>query len=328
MKDRRRFCTKCGGAVTVKTVDDVPRDVCTVCGAIFYDNPLPVVSTVVVEDRKVLLVLRGREPAAGLWCLPSGFVELCETIEQAALRETLEESGVKGEIVRMLDTGSHASDFYGDLIWVTFEVRRTGGELHAGDDACDAGFFPLDDLPPMAFETNVTAIKRFVEQYRDIWAMHDSFSKIEVGEGGMLSDTLFEIVSRDADLITRKWLDDVTANPTTRTYGHGSRDRMYGEAHLVISQFGRWISHRGEDAEIREHLRRMGRDAKRAGLPLSEIVSALSLTRKHIFARAFSKVRHLDGVIEQYRILEMTSRVNLFYDKAVYDLIRGWEGEG
>ena len=327
MRNRRHYCSKCGEATEIRNIDLMDRDVCKSCGEIFYDNPLPVVSSVVVEDRKVLLVLRAREPQAGLWCLPSGFVEMGETIEQAVLRETEEEAGIRGEVVRLLDTGSLESEFYGDLIWTTFEVRRISGEVRSGDDACDAKFFPIDNLPKMAFGSNERALKKYIEHYRDIWAMQDSFKKIDLGEGAMLSDTLFEIISQDADLITRNWLEDVVTNPSTRTYGKGSRDRMYGEAHLVISQFGRWISRRGEDEEIRGHMRRMGRDARAANLPLSEIISALSLTRKHIFARAFSSSKLLDGVMEQYRILEMTTRVNLFYDKAVYDLIRGYEGE-
>jgi ADP-ribose pyrophosphatase YjhB (NUDIX family) len=326
MREGRRYCSKCSGEIERRRLDQLDRDVCGVCGTIFYDNPLPVVSAVVVVDRQVLLVLRGREPKAGMWCLPSGFVELDETIEQAVLRETEEESGVRGEVVRLLDTGSHANEMYGDLIWVTFEVRMTGGAVRPGDDASDARFFPIDALPELAFPSNRLAVERYLDHYRDIWAMQDSFSLMDRGGGGMLSDTLFEIISADADVITRSWLDDVTTSPSTQKYGRGARERMYRDAHFVVSQFGKWISDRGADERMREHFRKMGADAKRAGLPLSEIISALSLTRKHIFARAFARTEAMGRPIEQYRILEMTTRVNLFYDKAVYDLAKGYEG--
>ena len=327
MNEPRRYCPRCAGAIERRRVDLLDRDVCPACGTVFYDNPLPVVSAVIGEQRRVLLVHRAREPHAGMWCLPSGFVELDETVEEAVVRETAEEAGVKGEVVRLLDTGSHRNEFYGDLIWVTFEVRRVGGEVRPGDDADDARFFPLDGLPPLAFPSNERAVARYIAHYRDIWAMHDSFSHIESGsDGEMLSDTLFGIISHDADRITRNWLSDVTATPSTRRYAARPREKLYEGAHRVVSQFGVWIAQRGdEERKTWEYFRHEGAARRLEGLALSEVLSALSLVRKHIFAHAFARADALERPIEQYRILEMTSRVNLFFDKATYHLARGYE---
>lgn len=60
---------------------------------VFYDNPLPVASSIVVRDRQLLLVRRRFMPKAGEWCLPMGFAEAGESIEAAALRELKEVAG-------------------------------------------------------------------------------------------------------------------------------------------------------------------------------------------------------------------------------------------
>lgn len=93
-----------------------------------------------------------------MWCLPMGFAEVSETIEQSALRELKEETGIKGKIVSLLDATSHIGDFYGNTITISFLVKMTGGILKAGDDAADAKWFPLCDLPPLAFESNRNAL--------------------------------------------------------------------------------------------------------------------------------------------------------------------------
>jgi len=157
-----RFCAHCGAELIEREVEHRLRQVCPVCDTIFYRNPLPVASAVVINGkREVLLVKRAQEPSKGMWCLPIGFAELDETIAEAALRELREEAGIEGEIVRLLDACSQASDFYGDLLVVTFQVRKVGGLESAGDDAEQTGYFPLSGLPELAFESNRKAIALF-----------------------------------------------------------------------------------------------------------------------------------------------------------------------
>ena len=145
-------------------MDGYLRPHCQKCDEIFYLNPLPVVSTIVTNDRKeVLLVLRKKQPNKGMWCLPMGFVEIDETIETAALRELEEEAGIKGRIVRLLDAQTSHSSFYGNVIILCYEAEQVAGEIKAGDDAEDARFFPMNDLPELAFEANKKAIREYQE---------------------------------------------------------------------------------------------------------------------------------------------------------------------
>ncbi|MDR2991364.1 MAG: NUDIX hydrolase [Burkholderiaceae bacterium] len=97
-----RYCRYCGAAVERRAPgegDSHERAVCPACGTIHYVNPLPVVGTVpVLDDGRVLLCRRAIEPRLGYWTLPSGFMELDETLAQGALRETLEEAGAQIEM--------------------------------------------------------------------------------------------------------------------------------------------------------------------------------------------------------------------------------------
>src|SRR5213079_2768088 len=99
-----KFCSECAHPVTVAIPegDNRPRYVCTQCGTIHYQNPKMVIGSIPVWEQdgalKVLLCKRAIEPRYGYWTLPAGFMENEETTGQAALRETLEESGAAVEL--------------------------------------------------------------------------------------------------------------------------------------------------------------------------------------------------------------------------------------
>ncbi len=311
-------------------MDSEIRVFCPECNTVFYANPVPVVSAVVInEKREILLVLRDREPHAGKWCLPSGFVELNESIENGALRELAEETGLDGTIIRLLDTLSFKDDFYGDLIWITFEIKWTAGKVIAGDDARAARFFPLNDLPELAFKPNSLAVNRFLECYSDLWKMQDSFQYIDGKQTSgpeLPSDVLFKIISRDAHIITNNWMTDVRQNPTTKSYSTFHRDELYQRAHNVVAQFGEWMVRNDDQMDdVWSYYRKVGSKRCQEGFRLAEVLSAVSLTRKHIFAHVFSKDDIWSKPLEMYIAMEFMSRVNLFFDKANYHIARGYE---
>jgi ADP-ribose pyrophosphatase YjhB (NUDIX family) len=112
------------------------------------------------EDGRVLLVRRA--PGAtrvGFWSIPAGFVDYGEEIRSAARRELLEETGLEAEIGDLIYVASNFHDPAKLAVGVWFAGTVTGGELRAGDDADDVGYFALDDLPPLAFETDAALIK-------------------------------------------------------------------------------------------------------------------------------------------------------------------------
>lgn len=97
MPSRIHYCRDCGTRVEHRLPDDGdlrPRAICPACHTVHYENPLLVVGTVpYTADGRVLLCQRGIEPRKGFWTLPAGFMELGESIEQGAWRETQEEAG-------------------------------------------------------------------------------------------------------------------------------------------------------------------------------------------------------------------------------------------
>lgn len=116
-------------------------------------TPLLTVDGVVVADGSVLLIRRRNPPFAGAYALPGGFVDVGETVEEAVVREVREETGVETEIDRLLGVYSDpARDPRGHTVSVTFLLRPVGGAPRAGDDAAEARYFPLDCLPPLAFD--------------------------------------------------------------------------------------------------------------------------------------------------------------------------------
>jgi ADP-ribose pyrophosphatase YjhB (NUDIX family) len=91
-----RFCAHCAGPLACDFIESEQRSRlrCSDCGGIAYRNPQVLVSTIVCVGEGILLCKRKNAPAAGTWALPGGFMECDETLEEAAARETFEETGV------------------------------------------------------------------------------------------------------------------------------------------------------------------------------------------------------------------------------------------
>lgn len=103
----------------------------------------------------VLLIRRGRDPFKGSWALPGGFVDVGETVEDAVRRELVEEAGLRGDVVHLLGVYSDPGrDPRGHTVSVVYVLRVSGivDVGQAGDDADEARWFRLDDLPPLAFD--------------------------------------------------------------------------------------------------------------------------------------------------------------------------------
>jgi len=143
----------------MRDLDGRPRAVCTACGAISYVNPVPAAGVAIVRDDKILLVQRAIEPRKGRWSLPAGFVEIDETVRECAVRETKEETGLEAALDGIVDVVSVFDDPRYVCLLVVFAARVTGGTLEPGDDAAEAAYFGLGELPPIAFKNHLRIIQ-------------------------------------------------------------------------------------------------------------------------------------------------------------------------
>lgn len=113
------------------------------------------------DDGRILLVRRAPGATrAGLWSIPAGFVTYGEDVREAAARELEEETGLVADIGEVVHVASNFHDPQKLTVGVWFAGQVTGGTLQAGDDADDARFFDLNDLPPLAFETDAGLFDR------------------------------------------------------------------------------------------------------------------------------------------------------------------------
>lgn len=120
---------------------------------IYPDAPRVAVGAVVTHQDKVLLVLRGQPPAKDMWAIPGGSVNLGETLQAAAEREVLEETGLKikaGEVIYTFDAIVHDEagrvQFHYVILDLKGEALDPAQPLHAADDVYDAAWFSLPDL--------------------------------------------------------------------------------------------------------------------------------------------------------------------------------------
>ena len=149
-----RHCKVCGGATEYRIPADDNRDraICTVCGTVHYENPLNVVGTVPHWGEQVLLCKRNIEPRWGKWTLPAGFMELGETTEQGALRETDEEAGAKFE---MEGLQSVLSVPHVGQVHLYYRARLLSDVFAPGHETIEARLFTESEIPwdEIAFKT-------------------------------------------------------------------------------------------------------------------------------------------------------------------------------
>jgi len=160
------YCSRCGAPLTFGPIEGEERDrlACRSCGYIAYVNPRLVVTTIPVTDRgDVVLLRRGIEPAAGLWAQPGGFLEIDETVNEGAVRETLEETGLivePGEIVGLYSRPEAA------VVVLAFEARVVGGEARVTPEALEVRTFRPEAIPwdEIAFRTSTWALRDWVRR--------------------------------------------------------------------------------------------------------------------------------------------------------------------
>jgi 8-oxo-dGTP diphosphatase len=116
------------------------------------ETPKLMVDVVIPSDDGVVLIRRGSEPFEGQWALPGGFVEIGETVEEAAMREAAEETGLAVEISRLVGVYSDPNrDPRGHNVSVAFLAQVLSGQMQAASDASEVDVLAPDSVE-LAFD--------------------------------------------------------------------------------------------------------------------------------------------------------------------------------
>ncbi len=159
-----KYCPFCRAELRYKKIGERERQVCPQCGWVYYRNPIPSSAAFVRNSLgEILLVKRAVEPGKGLWGLPSGFIEIDESPEQACIRELEEETGLKGKIMNLIGVYSQESEIYKNVIIIGYRVQAEG-DLKPGSDSEEVEFFDPECLPEIAFSSHKAMISEVLKE--------------------------------------------------------------------------------------------------------------------------------------------------------------------
>ena len=155
-----KFCSQCGFKLKDKFIPEEKRErlFCARCGFIAYLNPLIVAGAIPETDGKILLLKRGIEPAKSQWTFPAGFVELWESVPNAARRETKEEIGIDIEPGSVMGVYSYSD---AGVAVVVYFARVIRGKIQTSHEAEEIYAFRREEIPwkELAFRSTKDALK-------------------------------------------------------------------------------------------------------------------------------------------------------------------------
>lgn len=140
------YCSNCSAPVVVRVPegDTLPRHVCPACDSVFYHNPKIVTGCIPEAAGGLLLCRRAIEPRYGYWTLPAGFMENDETVQQAALRETWEESAARVELLALY---SLFNIVHVNQVYMMFRARVLEKDGEPGHETLEVRTFEQSAIP-------------------------------------------------------------------------------------------------------------------------------------------------------------------------------------
>jgi ADP-ribose pyrophosphatase YjhB (NUDIX family) len=155
-----RFCPRCAAEATVR----FPRSItCPHCGYGAYYHPKPVACGIpATTEGRIVLMRRATEPGRGLWTMPGGFVDLGESVEDAARREIAEELGIEVALGELIGVYSSSSD---RTVVVVFAAAALG-EPRTTEEAMEVRAFERTDIPwhHLAFTSDERALRDYLSR--------------------------------------------------------------------------------------------------------------------------------------------------------------------
>lgn len=162
LSEEPRFCELCGGPLEMRSVGGVDRPYCSSCRRAVFLDPKVAAVVLIRSGGKLVMVRRAIDPALGRWSFPSGYVDRGEAVEEAAVREVKEETGLEIELDGLIGLYSGGGRV---VILAAYSATIVGGELTPGEEVTETALFSPDSLPPLPFPHDDTILRdwrRFV----------------------------------------------------------------------------------------------------------------------------------------------------------------------
>ena len=140
------YCIKCGGKTKNEIIngDNIPRNKCEACNYIHYINPKIIVGALPYRNDRVLLCKRDIHPGFGKWTLPSGFMEMGESLEQGAEREAKEEANLKLQLKKLY--GTYSIPEIGQVLFI-YIGKIMNENFRAADETAEVNLFSISNIP-------------------------------------------------------------------------------------------------------------------------------------------------------------------------------------
>lgn len=156
------YCTVCGQSLVEQFVPQEERErlVCSQCGHIHYINPKIVAGTIPIQDGGVWLLRRAIEPRLGAWTFPAGFMEMGESVKDAATRETMEELNLQVKLGPLLNVYSRSITSTVHIVYLAEAISTPS----AGKETLDFALFAPDSIPwdDLAFWSTHEALRDWI----------------------------------------------------------------------------------------------------------------------------------------------------------------------
>ncbi len=161
-----KFCSQCGAPLKETFVSEEGRERlrCSKCGIIAYLNPFIVAGLIPQQSGKIFLLKRGIEPAKGTWTFPAGFVELGETVQEGAVRETKEETGLEVRCGELLGIYSFKNF---PVVTIVYLGEVVGGSIQTCLESSEVKAVSPHEIPwdQLAFMSTKDALRDWAEHY-------------------------------------------------------------------------------------------------------------------------------------------------------------------
>lgn len=163
-----KYCPHCGNRIEEREISGRLRPHCAACQTTFFADPKLAVAVLVEQDGQIILQRRTIEPGKGRWTFPSGYVDRGERLEDAAIREVWEETGLEVRLTRLLGVYSYEGN---PVVLAVYVGSVIGGTFTESEESDAIAAFSTGELPPLAFHHDakiITSWQRGSETTRDV----------------------------------------------------------------------------------------------------------------------------------------------------------------